>query len=46
MRITTQPFVLVFSIALTAALTLGALSQNVFAQQEAAPPDESLKQIP
>ena len=45
MRITTQPFVLVFSIALTAALTLGALSQNVFAQQEAAPPDESLKQI-
>jgi len=41
MRITTQPFVLVFSIALTAALTL---SQNVVAQ-EAASPDESLKQI-
>src|SRR6516225_910028 len=41
MRITTQPLVLVFSIALTAALTL---SQNVVAQ-EAASPDESLKQI-
>ena len=45
MRITTQQFVLVFSIAFTAALTIGALSQNVLAQQEAAPPDESLKQI-
>ena len=41
MRITTQPLVLVFSIALTAALIL---SQNVVAQ-EAASPDESLKQI-
>ena len=41
MRITTQPLVLVFRIALTAALTL---SQNVVAQ-EAASPDESLKQI-
>jgi len=41
MRITTQPLVLVFSIALTAALTL---SQNVVAQ-EAASPDESLQQI-
>jgi hypothetical protein len=41
MRITTQPFVLVFSIALMAALTL---SQNVVAQ-EAASPDESLQQI-
>ena len=34
MRITTQPFVLVFSIALMAALTL---SQNVVAQEAAYP---------
>src|SRR6478736_8949682 len=44
MRIATYRFVAVFSMALTAALTLGALSQNVVAQ-EATSPDESLKQI-
>jgi hypothetical protein len=45
MRITTHPFTLVFSMALTAALTLGALSQNVVVAQEAASPEESVKQI-
>jgi hypothetical protein len=44
MRIATHRFIAVFSMALTAALTLGALSQNVVAQ-EATSPDESLKQI-
>ena len=44
MGITTHPFTLVFSMALTAALTLGAVSQNVVAQ-EATSPDENLKQI-
>src|SRR6476660_886031 len=44
MRIVTYRFVAVFSMALTAALTLGALSQNVVAQ-EATSPNESLKQI-
>jgi len=44
MGITTHPFTLVFSMALTAALTLGALGQNVVAQ-EATSPDESRKQI-
>ena len=44
MRITTHRFIAVFSMALTAALTLGALSQNVVAQ-EATSPDENLKQI-
>ena len=44
MRITTRRFIAVFSMALTAALTLGALSQNVVAQ-EATLPDENLKQI-
>jgi hypothetical protein len=44
MRITTHRFIAVFSMALTAALTLGALSQNVVAQ-EATLPDENLKQI-
>ena len=42
MRIVTHRFIAVFSMALTAALTLGALSQNVVAQ-EATSPD--LKQI-
>ena len=44
MRIATHRFIAVFSMALTAALTLGALSQNVLAQ-EATSPDASLKQI-
>jgi len=44
MRIATQPLVLVFSMALTAALTLFVLSQNAVAQ-EAMPPEEGLKQI-
>jgi hypothetical protein len=44
MRIATHRFIAAFSMALTAALTLGALSQNVVAQ-EATSPDESLKQI-
>jgi hypothetical protein len=44
MRVATHRFIAVFSMALTAALTLGALSQNVVAQ-EATSPDESLKQI-
>ena len=44
MRIATHLFVAVFSMALTAALTLGAFSQNVVAQQ-ARSPDENLKQI-
>ena len=44
MRIATHRFIVVFSIALTAALTLSALSQNVVAQ-EATSPDENLKQI-
>ena len=44
MRIATHRFIAVFSMALTAALTLGALSQNVLAQ-EATSPDENLKQI-
>ena len=44
MRIATHCFIVVFSMALTAALTLGALSQNVVAQ-EATSPDENQKQI-
>ena len=44
MRIATHRFIAVFSMALTAALTLGALSQNVVAQ-EATSRDESRKQI-
>ena len=44
MRIAAHRFIAVFSMALTAALTLSALSQNVVAQ-EATSPDESLKQI-
>ena len=44
MRIATHRFIVIFSMALTAALTLGALSQNVVAQ-EATSPDENLKQI-
>jgi hypothetical protein len=44
MRIATHLFVAVFSMALTAALTLGAFSQNVVAQ-EATSPDENLQQI-
>ena len=44
MHIVTHRFVVVFSLALTAALTLGALSQNVVAQ-EATSPDENLKQV-
>ena len=44
MRIATHRFIAVFSMALMAALTLGALNQNVFAQ-EAMSPDENLKQI-
>ena len=43
MRIAPHRFIVVFSMALT-ALTLGALSQNVVAQ-EARSPDENLKQI-
>ena len=44
MRIVTHRFIAVFSMALTAALTLSTLSQNVVAQ-EAMSPDENLKQI-
>ena len=44
MRIATHRFIVVFSMALTAALTLGALGQNVVAQ-EATSPDENRKQI-
>ena len=44
MRIATHRFIAVFSMALTAALTLSALSQNVV-PQEATSPDENLKQI-
>jgi hypothetical protein len=44
MRIATHRFIAVFSMALTAALILGALSQNVVGQ-EATSPDESVKQI-
>ena len=44
MRIVTHRFIAVFSMALTAALTLGALSQNAVAQ-EATSPDSSLKQV-
>ena len=44
MHIATHRFGAVFSIALTAALTLGALSQVVVAQKATAP-DENLKQI-
>src|SRR6476646_6533036 len=44
MRIVTHRFIAVFSMALTAALTLSALSQNVVAQ-DATSPDENLKQI-
>src|SRR5271169_5963777 len=44
MRIATHRFSAIFSMALTAALTLGALSQDVVAQ-EATSPDESLRQI-
>ena len=45
MRITTHPFTLVFSMALTAALTFGASSLNVVVAQEAASPKEIVKQI-
>jgi hypothetical protein len=44
MRIATCRFIAVFSMALTAALSLSALSQNVVAQEETSP-DASLKQI-
>ena len=44
MRIVTHSFIVVFSVALTAALSFGALSQNA-AAGEATPPDESVKQI-
>jgi hypothetical protein len=44
MRIATHRFIAAFSMALTAALTLGAVSQNVIAQ-EATSPDENLTQI-
>jgi hypothetical protein len=44
MRIATHRFIVVFSMALTAAVSLGALSQNV-AAEEATSPDESVKQI-
>ena len=37
MRIVTHRFIAVFSMALTAALTLGALSQNVVAQEATSP---------
>ena len=43
MRIATHRFIVVFSMALTAALTLGALGQ--YYAQEATSPDESRKQI-
>ena len=41
MRTATHRFIAVFSMALTAAVSLGALSQDVLAQ-EATSPDESL----
>ena len=44
MRIATYRLIAVFSMALTTALTLGALSQVVVAQK-ATSPDENLKQI-
>ena len=44
MRIATHCFIVVFSMALTAAVSLGALSENV-AAEEATSPDESVKQI-
>ena len=44
MRIATHRFGTVFSMALAAALTLGAFGQNVIAQ-ESTPPGESLKQV-
>jgi hypothetical protein len=44
MRIATHRIIVVFSIALTAVVSLGALSQNV-AAEEATSPDESVKQI-
>jgi hypothetical protein len=44
MRIATHRFIAVFSMALMAALTLGASSQNVVAQ-EVTSPDENLRQI-
>jgi hypothetical protein len=44
MRIATHSFGTVFSMALAATLTLGALSQNVVAQ-ESTSPGESLKQV-
>ena len=44
MRIAPHRFIVVFSMALTAALTLSTLSQSVVAQ-EAMSPDENLKQI-
>jgi hypothetical protein len=45
MRISTHPFTLVCSMALMAALTLVALSLNVVVAQEAASPEENVKQI-
>ena len=44
MRIATHRFIVVFSMALTAVVSLGALSQNV-AAEEATSPEESVKQI-
>src|SRR6476619_7199253 len=44
MRIVIHRFLVVFSVALTAALSFGALSQNA-AAEEATPPDESVEQI-
>ena len=44
MRIVTHRFIVVFTVALMAALSFGALSQNA-AAGEATPPDESVKQI-
>jgi hypothetical protein len=44
MRIAIHRYIAVSSMALMAALTLGALSQNVVAQQ-ATPPDENVKQV-
>ena len=44
MRIATHRFILVFGMALTATLSLGASSLNVVAQ-EATSPDENVKQI-
>ena len=44
MRIAPHRFIVVFSAALTAALTLGAWSQNAYAK-DATPPDENFKQI-